>query len=271
MEPTVPTAKKGPATTDPDNRPDVPGTDALWERYGIDGDSEALLLHHRALVDQIARRMGADLPPFVEHCDLVSYGFLGLVDAIGKFDRTRAVRFETYAATRIRGAILDGLRSIDWIPRSVRRKLRAVAGAEAALPMTLHRRPTEAEVAAEIGMTVPALRKLAGDTALRNVVRLDDARHASALDRTYAHPTPARDDRADQPGYALEVAERRRAVTCAVEGLNDRDRTVIDLYYYRGLKLTEIGRMLGVTEARVSQLHTRARSALRETLLAMDL
>ena len=137
--------------------------------------------------------------------------------------------------------------------------------------MTLHRWPTEAEVAAAVGMTVPALRKLAGDAALRNVVRLDDARHASALDRTCSHSTPARDNRADQPGFALEAAERRRAVTCAVEGLSDRDRTVIDLYYFRGLKLTEIGRMLGVTEARVSQLHSRARSALRETLLAMDL
>lgn len=246
-------------------------TDALWRQYEIDGDSEPLLLHHRGLVEHIARRMSVDLPPFVEQCDLVSYGILGLVDAVDKFDRSRGVRFETYATTRIRGAILDGLRSIDWIPRSVRRKLRAVARAEAALQMTLHRTPTEAEVAAAVGMTVPELRKLAGDAALRNVVRLDDARHASVLERTYSHATPSRDSRTDQPGYALEAAERRHAVTCAVEGLNDRDRTVIDLYYFRGLKLTEIGRMLGVTEARVSQLHTRARSALRETLLAMEL
>jgi RNA polymerase sigma factor for flagellar operon FliA len=250
---------------------EIPDTDALWRLYEVDHDSEALLLNYRGLVEQIARRMSVDLPSFVEQCDLVSYGILGLVDAIDKFDRGRAVRFETYAGTRIRGAILDGLRSIDWIPRSVRRKLRAVAGAEAALQMTLHRSPTEAELATAVGMSVPEMRKLAGDTALRIVVPLDDARHASAVERTYSHATPARDNRADQPGYALEVAERRHAVTCAVEGLSDRDRTVIDLYYYRGMKLTEIGRMLGVTEARVSQLHTRARSALRETLLAMDL
>lgn len=252
--------------------PDRNSADAaeLWQRYESTGDTEALLLHYRGLVEQIAGRMSADLPPFVERCDLVSYGILGLVDAIAKFDRTRAVKFETYAATRIRGAILDGLRSIDWIPRSVRMKLRAIARAEAALQMTLHRSPTEAELAAAVGMSVPALRKLAGEAALRNLVPLDDVRHASAVEHTSSRSVLARDNRADQPGDALEADERRQAVTCAIEGLNDRDRTVIDLYYYRGLKLTEIGRMLGVTEARVSQLHTRARTALRETLLAMD-
>ena len=246
--------------------PDGPDAAALWRQYEATGDTEALLLHYHGLVKRIADRMSIDLPPFVERCDLVSYGILGLVDAIGKFDRSRPVKFETYASTRIRGAILDGLRSIDWIPRSVRMKLRAVARAEAALQMTLHRRPTEAEVAAAVGMSVAGLRKLAGDAALRHVVQLDDA-----LDRTSSRVALTREDRADQPGHALEAAERRHAVVCAIQGLDDRDRTVIDLYYYRGLKLTEIGRMLGVTEARVSQLHTRARSALRKTLLAMDL
>jgi RNA polymerase sigma factor FliA len=243
--------------------------DTLWRDYEASGDTEPLLLHYHDLVGQIARRMCVDLPPFVERCDLVSYGVLGLVDAIAKFDPARGVKFETYAATRIRGAILDGLRSIDWIPRSVRMKLRAVARAEATLQMTLHRSPTQSEIAAAVGMSVPALRKLTGDAALRHLVPLDDARHASALERSFS--PAAREHRADQPGDALEAAERQHAVTCAIESLSDRDRTVIDLYYYRGLKLTEIGRMLGVTEARVSQLHTRARSALRKSLLAMDL
>ncbi len=253
--------------------PGVNGRDAetLWKRYEATGDSEALLLHYRGLVEQIAARIGADLPPFVERCDLASYGILGLVDAVGKYDRTRAVKFESYASTRIRGAILDGLRSIDWIPRSVRTKLRAVARAEAALLTTLHRRPTEAELAGATDMSVAEVRKLANDAALCNVVRLDDARHASALDRTSGAAALGRDGRSDQPGQALEAAERREALTCAIERLSDRHRTVIDLYYYRGLKLTEIGRLLGVTEARVSQLHTGARSALRESLLAMDL
>ena len=244
---------------------------ALWRDYEATGDTEALLLRYHDLVGQIARRMCVDLPPFVERCDLVSYGVLGLVDAIAKFDPARGVKFETYAATRIRGAVLDGLRSIDWIPRSVRMKLRAVARAEATLQMTLHRSPTQSEIAVAVGMSVPALRKLTADAALRHLVPLDDARHASALERSCSPAAMARDHRADQPGDALEARERQSAVTSAIQGLNHRDRTVIDLYYYRGLKLTEIGRMLGVTEARVSQLHSRARTALRKSLLAMDL
>jgi RNA polymerase sigma factor for flagellar operon FliA len=266
----VPTVREHLSSTETRWPPDRPDPAALWLRYEATGDAEPLLLHYHALVEQIARRMSADLPAFVERCDLVSYGVLGLVDAIARFDRTRGVQFETYSCTRIRGAIIDGLRSIDWIPRSVRTKLRAVARAEGALQMALHRDPTEAEVAAAVGMTVAALRKLAGEAALRKVVPLDDVRHASALDRISSRAAPGRDNHADQPGAALEADERTQAVAFALEGLSDRDRTVIDLYYYRGLKLTEIGRMLGVTEARVSQLHSRARSALRETLLAMD-
>lgn len=240
-----------------------PDTAPLWRQYELDGDAEALLVRHWGLVRRIAGRMSGDLPPFVDRSDLVSYGIVGLADAIDKFDPDRAVPFETYAATRIRGAILDGLRSVDWVPRSVRAKLRALARAESALRTTLQRNPTEAEIAVAAGISVTGVRKLAGAAALCTVVRLDDVRPAAALNRA--------DPRADHPGQALEAAERKQAVVTAIEGLDDRDRTVIDLYYYRELKLTEIGRVLGVTEARVSQLHTHARSALRETLLAMDL
>lgn len=166
---------------------------ALWRRYDETGDAEALLLHHHGLVERIAGRMCLDLPSFIERADLVSYGVLGLVDAIGKFDRTRAVKFETYASARVRGAILDGLRSFDWIPRSVRTKQRDVARAEATLLMTLHRKPTEAEVATEVGLSVAGLRKLSGEVARCSIVPLDGA-------------PAAQDERADQPGQALEAA-----------------------------------------------------------------
>lgn len=215
--------------------------------------------------------MGGDLPSFVDRSDLVSYGTFGLLDAIEKFDADRGVRFETYAAVRIRGAILDGLRSMDWVPRSVRARIRGVARAEGALRTLLNRSPTEGEVAAAIGITVASLRKWSAEAALSTVVALDDGRHARSVERAESAAALSRDARTDQPGHALELAERQRAVAGAIEGLCDRDRTVIDLYYYRGLKLTEIGRVLGVTEARVSQLHTRARSALRKTLITMDL
>jgi RNA polymerase sigma factor for flagellar operon FliA len=179
------------------------------------------------------------------------------------------VKFETYAAVRIRGAILDGLRTADWVPRSVRTRIRDIRRAECALQATLHRTPTETEVAAAIGITTASLRKLCAEAALSRIVPLDDVRHR-AVERAESSAVLSRDVDDDQPGHALEVAERRRAVAAAIERLCDRDRTVIDLYYYRGLKLTEIGQMLGVTEARVSQLNTRARSALKKHLLAVD-
>jgi RNA polymerase sigma factor FliA len=257
----LPTTSELPADADADR------TDAqLWRDYQRTGDPERLLLRHRVLVEQIAARMSLGLPAHVERADLVAYGMLGLVDAVGKYDPTRNVRFTTYAAVRIRGAVLDGLRSVDSVPRSVRARSRAVARAEAALQMSLQRRPTETELAAAAGMTVAGLRRLAADAAVGRTVSLEDVRDGTGSAATLTPDLPT-----EQPGHALEAAERRQAVACAIRGLNDRDRTVINLYYYRGLKLTEIGRLLGVTEARVSQLHTRARTALRKSLLAMDL
>ena len=250
-----------------------PDVAALWSDHAATGDKEPLLLRYSALVRHVAARLGSDLPPFVELADLVSCGMFGLIDAIDKFDPERAVRFETYAALRIRGAILDGLRTVDWVPRSVRTRIRAVERAESALQMRLNRMPTETEVAEELGMSLASLRKLSAELAVSRVVPLDEVRHRRSFDGALAAVAagpPSHAWRADQPGEALEAAEQARAVASAIHGLCDRDRTVIDLYYYRGLKLTEIGRMLGVTEARVSQLHARARSALRKSLLAMD-
>jgi RNA polymerase sigma factor for flagellar operon FliA len=242
--------------------------DALWRDHEATGDGNPLLLHYWSLVDQVAGRVGGDLPSFVDRADLVSYGFLGLIDAIEKFDRDRGVRFGTYASVRIRGAILDGLRSVDWVPRSVRRGIRDVARAEGALQMTLHRRPTERELAVRLGITVTSLRKRSVDDALSRIVPLDDVRYVLRVERA---ESAAALSRTDQPGHALEAAERRAAVTTAIDELCDRDRTVIDLYYNRGLTLSEIGSVLGVTEARVSQLHTRVRTALKKTLLDMDI
>ncbi len=226
-------------------------------------------MHYRSLVERTARRLGADLPQHVERADLVSYGLLGLLDAIDRYDRSRGVPFEAYAAIRIRGAVLDGLRSIDWVPRSVRSRIRELGRVEGALVTTLNRNPTEAEVAAEIGLTIAGLREVAADAELSRIVPLDDVRRAG-FEHTNVVARSG-DTTAERPGDSFDAAEERRAVASAIEGLPVRDRTVIDLYYYRGLKLTEIGRLLGVTEARVCQLNTRARAALKKTLLDMEL
>jgi RNA polymerase sigma factor for flagellar operon FliA len=228
------------------------GVAGLWRGYAATGDRGPLLLHYAPLVEYVAGRLRGGLPPAVEMADLVSYGIFGLIDAIDKFQPSRGIKFETYASLRIRGAILDELRSIDWVPRSIRTKMRDVERAHGALQMTLNRTPTESEIAAELKITVSDLRKLTSEIAFAHLVPLDDVLYA------------------DRPDDALEAAERARAVAAAIEGLREREREVIDLYYYRGLKLTEIGRKLGVTEARVSQLHTRARVALKNTLVAME-
>jgi RNA polymerase sigma factor for flagellar operon FliA len=241
----------------------------LWQDHARTGDRESLLAHYWSLVERTARRLGADLPPHVERADLVSYGLLGLLDAIDRYDRGRGVPFEAYAAIRIRGAVLDGLRSIDWVPRSVRGRIRELGRVEGALLTSLNRNPTEAEMAAAIGTSIAGLRALTVEAELSRIVPLDDVRRAPGSEHTGVGGRSG-DSSAERPGDALDAAEERRAVASAIEGLPARDRTVIDLYYYRGLKLTEIGRLLGVTEARVCQLNSRARAALKKSLLEME-
>jgi RNA polymerase sigma factor for flagellar operon FliA len=245
----------------------------LWRDYRVTGDKGPLLLHYSPLVSYVAGRVSCGLPPSVELADLVSYGMFGLIDAVDRFEPDRGVRFESYATARIRGAILDELRNMDWVPRSVRTKIRDVERAYASSQTSLNRTPTESEVAAELEITVAELRKLSSEVAFATVVPVDDIRYCRGFDDvtvSAGFSSVSRDGRTGRPDDALEAAEQTRAVAWAISGLGERERAVIDLYYYRGLKLTEIGRMLGVTEARVSQLHARARLALKKTLLAMD-
>src|SRR5512143_1308852 len=149
----------------------------LWRRFKESGDRELrdrLILHYSPLVKYVAGRVGVGLPPNIEQSDLVSYGIFGLIDAIEKFDIERAIKFETYAINRIRGAIIDELRSIDWIPRSIRYKAREVEKAYASLESKLHRTPTEAEVAAELGISLDDLHTIFSQVSFVNVVALDE-------------------------------------------------------------------------------------------------
>jgi RNA polymerase sigma factor for flagellar operon FliA len=242
----------------------------LWTAFKASGDSdirERLILHYAPLVKFVAGRVGAGLPSSVEQSDLVSYGVFGLIDAIEKFDPDRAVKFESYAMTRIRGAILDGLRASDWIPRSLRHKARDVQNAYAALQSRLHRTPSEAEVATELGITEPQLHVIFRQLSFANMVALDellapngDGGGSLSLGETLA------DVHAEDPVAAAEAVEIRQALARAVSALPPREQTVVTLYYYEHLTLAEIGRVLGVTESRVSQLHTKAVLQLRARL-----
>ncbi|GIG23560.1 RNA polymerase sigma factor WhiG [Cellulomonas chitinilytica] len=251
----------------PDERvvePD-PETSALWAEYAASRSKacrDRLILHYAPVVARVAARVGMRLPRTVEQADLVSYGMFGLIDAIEKFDAGREVKFESYAAARIRGAIIDELRASDWVPRSVRTKARAIDQAHAELEATLHRAPTDEETAAHLQIPVRELRAVYAKLATVNVSALDDM----AGDRGVPFKDTLRDHACVDPAGALDAAETKHLLARAIEQLGDRERIVVVLYYYEGMTLAEIGRVLGVTESRVSQMHTGAMLRLRTRL-----
>lgn len=252
-------------------RPPAPTTlDALWRTYKSTGDTrlrEQLILHYSPLVKYVAGRVSVGLPANVEQADFVSSGVFGLIDAIEKFDPERAIKFETYAITRIRGAMIDELRALDWIPRSVRQKARAVERAYATLEASLRRTPSEPEVAAEMGIALEELHAVFSQLSLANVVALEDLLHGGVEggDRLSLVDT-LEDTGADNPVEVAEDRELRRLLARAINTLPEREKTVVTLYYYEGLTLAEIGQVLGVTESRVSQIHTKSVLQLRAKL-----
>ncbi|GHA02952.1 RNA polymerase sigma factor WhiG [Streptomyces echinoruber] len=250
-------------------RPPAPSTlDELWRSYKATGDErlrEQLILHYSPLVKYVAGRVSVGLPPNVEQADFISSGVFGLIDAIEKFDLDREIKFETYAITRIRGAMIDELRALDWIPRSVRQKARRAERAYATLEARLRRTPTEAEVADEMGVTVEELHAVFSQVSLANVVALEELLHVGGESGDRLVDT-LEDTAADNPVEVAEDRELRRFLARAINTLPEREKTVVTLYYYEGLTLAEIGNVLGVTESRVSQIHTKSVLQLRAKL-----
>ena len=242
----------------------------LWRDYKTTKQEklrERLILHYSPLVKYVAGRVGVGLPPNIEQADLVSYGIFGLIDAIEKFDLERAIKFETYAIARIKGAIIDELRSIDWIPRSVRYKAREVEKAYAGLEAKLHRSPTEAEVAEEMGIKLEDLHTIFSQVSFVNVVALDELLTAGGEkgDKLSLVDT-LEDTKAEDPVAAFETEETKYLLAKAINTLPEREKIVVTLYYYEGLTLAEIGQVLGVTESRICQMHTKAVLQLRGKL-----
>jgi RNA polymerase sigma factor for flagellar operon FliA len=242
----------------------------LWAEYKRDGGREArdrLIVHYSPLVKYVAGRVAVGLPQNIEQADLVSYGIFGLIDAIAKFDTSRNIKFETYAITRIKGAIIDELRTIDWVPRSVRSKARAVEKAYAKLEAELLRTPSDAEVAAEMGVSEDDLQQIFTQISFVGLVALDEvlsSGNGQRGDSVTLGDTIA--DRGDGPVAAFEVEEMKLILTSAMNRLADREKIVLSLYYYEGLTLAEIGEILGVTESRVCQIHTKAVLQLRSRM-----
>jgi RNA polymerase sigma factor for flagellar operon FliA len=277
----VPEGEAEPARADlidPDEavaelEPDDAGLSALWAQYKRTGDAglrEQLILQYAPLVRYVAGRVGVGLPASVEQGDLVSYGVFGLIDAIDKYDLDRAIKFETYAINRIRGAIIDELRSIDWIPRSVRTKARDVERAIAVLEARLQRTPSEAEIADELGLDVPELRKVFSQVSFVHVAALDEMLASNERSDGATLGERLEDERADAPGDALDDEETRHLLARVIHTLPEREQIVVTLYYYEGLTLAEIGLVLGVTESRICQLHTKSMMAMRTRMVSID-
>jgi RNA polymerase sigma factor FliA len=247
-------------------------TTELWAEYKRTGSRELrdrLIVQYSPLVKYVAGRVSVGLPHTIEQSDLVSYGIFGLIDAIEKFDHQRAIKFETYAITRVKGAIIDELRSIDWVPRSVRAKARAIEKAYAKLEAEQLRTPTDGEVARELGLSEEELQAQFSQISFVGIVALDEVLAGGERgESTTLGDTLA--DRRDGPMQAFEVEEMKQILAGAINRLGDREKIVLTLYYYEGLTLAEIGQVLGVTESRVCQIHTKAVLQLRSRMVLTE-
>lgn len=243
--------------------------DETWRKFKAHGkmkDRDQLIVFYSPLVKYVASRVAAGLPQSVDQADLVSYGMFGLIDAINKFDLDRGFKFETYAITRIKGSILDELRSIDWIPRSIRSKAKSVERAMTKLESKFHRNPTDEEIADEMGLSMNQLHNLFQQISSLGIVALDEIFTSNGKDNLTYGDTLA--DRRDGPSKSYDDLETRQLLANAINTMSERERIVLTLYYYEGLTLSDIGDVLNVTESRVCQIHTKAVLQLRSKLAA---
>jgi RNA polymerase sigma factor for flagellar operon FliA len=233
----------------------------LWDRYCREDDQAArqeLVRQYTKIVKYVAGRMAIGLPHYVEFNDLISAGLLGLIQAIDHFDHQRGIKFETYAIPRIRGSILDELRSQDWFPRSLRRKAKQLEEAYCALEARLGRPATDEEVAHELEIAVEDLDSLLGEVAVATIMSLDADASAEDSEQTTSLGDYLADPRSDEIEQELARQEMKALVAQRLAELPEKEQLVLVLYYYEELTLKEIGEILDVTESRVCQIHTKA-------------
>src|SRR5918912_2136051 len=242
---------------------------ALWLQYRRERSRELrdrLILTYAPLVKYVAGRLGAGLPAHVDEADLASYGLLGLIGAIERYDPTRDIKFETYAISRIKGAIIDELRALDWVPRSVRSRAREIERAIAELESKLGVAPTDEQIAEKVGISVEELEDSLTDISRSSIAALDELWSVSGEGDQVSLLDTIEDETGPRPEAALDETEMREALADAISRLPEREKLVVTLYYYEELTLREIGEVLGVTESRVSQLHTKAILRLKARL-----
>lgn len=236
----------------------------LWIEYSANRTPELreqLIIEYAPLVKLVAGKLSMYLGYNVEFDDLVGYGVFGLIDAIDKFDYGKGVKFETYASLRIRGAILDQIRKMDWIPRTVRQKQKQLDNAYRKIEEQTGRFATDQEVADELGISIDELDEMQSETSVTNIISLDEY-----IEQGDVRTEPRADKDYMQPEKVVEKSELKRLLMEVLETLTDKEKKVVTLYYYEELTLKEISRVLDVSESRVSQLHSKALIKMRQRL-----
>ena len=253
-------------------RLDGKSEDEIWDLYRKTRDAKIrdhFVRQYAPLVKYVAGKVAIGMPHNVEFDDLVGYGVFGLFDAIAKFDPEKHVKFKTYAVTRIRGAIFDELRSIDWVPRSVRQKTRELEEAIRTLEAQMGRAATDEEIAAAMSISVDELQGLILKISGTSMLSLNDVWYAGEEDDKISIGESIESPASMNPDIIVEKGEIKRVIMKAIQELPDKEKKVLVLYYYEDLTLKEIGHVLGVTESRISQLHTKAIMRLRGKLTSV--
>lgn len=246
---------------------DEAGRNRLWAEYSktkAQAVREKLIIEYAGLVKVVAGRLSMYLGHTVEYDDLVGYGTFGLIDAIDKFDNLKGVKFETYASLRIRGAILDQIRKMDWIPRTLRQKKKKLDDAYQKIELEKGRIGTDEEIAKELEISVDELNSWQSQTKVTNLISLDEFMEQGTEAKVEA--APGLHAHYDQPEMIMEKQELKQELAAVIETLTENEKKVIVLYYYEELTLKEISRVLEVSESRVSQLHTKALQKMKTRL-----
>jgi len=236
----------------------------IWETYAKNKDQaakEKLIVHYSAMIKYVVGRMSIYVGNALDFDDLVSYGVFGLIDAIDKFDYDKGVKFETYASLRIRGAVIDGLRSLDWVPRSTRQKNKQLDDVFSQLESELGREPTNEDLAAKLGIGIDEVEEEVKKSSLVSLVSFDDY-----LETNHEGTKELSSTGEDSPESVYDQKELKETLASAIENLTEKERLVVTLYYFEELTLKEISQIMSVSESRVSQVHSKAMLKLRTRL-----
>ena len=232
-------------------------------------NTEQIVKEYSPMIKYVANRIALRLPPHIEVDDLISVGAIGLMDAIEKYDPSRGAKFKTYAEFRVRGSILDELRSLDWVPRSVRQKASNLDAVSSKLQSKLGRLPEDEEIAKEMGVTLEEFFKTLNETRNMPLLSLEDLGIArdSGDKQSLLDTLEGRSD--VDPQTQMRLTELKNLIAAAIDSLPEKERLMVSLYYYEELTMKDIGEVLGITESRISQIHSKAVYRLRTKLKSL--